>query len=122
VTSHAQQSFEVVDARLRGAPGIAVRGDVDIEAALALERALDDAIRDSVGVFVLDLCDVEFLDSSGVRVLLRARAVLAREERALAVVCPPGPVRRLLEEARVADLLFLYATREEAAVALVPVG
>jgi hypothetical protein len=47
--------------------------------------------------------------------------MLARKERALAVVCPPGPVRRLLEEARVADLLFLYDARERAAAALIPV-
>jgi hypothetical protein len=46
--------------------------------------------------------------------------MLARDDRPLAIVCPPGPVRRLLEEARVADLLFLYATREEAAAALIP--
>jgi anti-sigma B factor antagonist len=99
-----------------------VRGHVGVEAVPALERALDGAIRDSAGVFVLDLCDVEFLDSSGLRLLLRARAMLAREERALAVVCPPGRVRRLVEDARVGDLLFLFATREEAAAALVPVG
>ena len=59
--------------------------------------ALDAAIRDSSGAFVIDLCDVEFLDSSGLSVLMRARALLGREERALAVVCPPGsratPVR-----------------------------
>jgi anti-sigma B factor antagonist len=120
VAGPAQASFEVVEARLRGAAGVAVRGDIDIEAVPALERSLDDAIREGAGVFVLDLCDVEFLDSSGCRLLLRAQALLAREERALAVVCPPGPVRRVLEQARVADLLFLFATREEAAAALIP--
>jgi hypothetical protein len=51
---------------------------------------------------------------------MRARALLGREERALAVVCPPGPVRRLFEVAGVIDLLFLYSSREEAAAALVP--
>ena len=64
--------------------------------------------------------DVEFLDSSGLNVLLRARALLGREERALAVVCPPGPVRRLFEMSGVAELFFLYGSREEAAAALVP--
>jgi anti-anti-sigma factor len=121
VTRQAQPSFEVVDARLRGAPGVAVRGHVDIDDVAALELALDEAIRDSAGVFVLDLCDVDSLDASALRLVLRTRAMLAREARALAIVCPPGPVRRLLEEARVADLLFLYASREDAAAALIPV-
>ncbi len=85
-----------------------------------LEQALDAAIRDTAGAFVLDLCDVDFIDSSGSRLILRARALLAREDRALAIVCPPGPVRRLFELVGIADLLFLYASRREAAAALVP--
>jgi anti-anti-sigma factor len=112
----------VVEADLDGAPGLAVRGEVDIAVVPTLERTLDAAIRNSVGAFVLDLCDVEFLESSGLRVLLRARALLAREERALAVVCPPGNFRRLLAMAGVEDLFFLADSREEIAAALVPAG
>ena len=85
-----------------------------------LERALDAAIRDTAGAFVLDFCDVEFLDSSGLGVLLRARALLGREDRALVIVCPPGPVLRLFEMVGIADPLFLYPSREGAARALVP--
>jgi len=65
-------------------------------------------------------CDVEFVDSAGLSVLLRARAMLGREDRQLAVVCPPGPVRRLFEVAGIADLLILFGSREDAAAALVP--
>ncbi|WP_084285706.1 STAS domain-containing protein [Solirubrobacter soli] len=114
--------FEVVDGPLHKAPSVAVRGEVDIAAVPALELALDGAIRSSFGAFVLDLCEVEFLDSSGLRLILRARALLAREDRALAIVCPPGPVRRLFDETGIADLLFLYRSSAEAAAALVPAG
>lgn len=120
VPEHPPRTFEVVEAGLRGAPGVAIRGEIDIAAVPALELALDAAIRDSVGAFVVDLRDVDFLDSSGLGVLLRARALLGREDRAVAIVCPPGPVRRLFEVAGVVDLLFLYSSREEAAAALVP--
>jgi anti-sigma B factor antagonist len=120
VTGGPPRAFAVEDAGLSGAPGVAVYGEVDISAVPALGEALDAAIRDSSGAFVIDLSDVEFLDSSGLSALMRARALLGREERALAVVCPPGPVRRLFEVAGVIDLLFLYSSREEAAAALVP--
>jgi anti-sigma B factor antagonist len=120
VTDRPPRAFGVEDAELGGAPGVAVRGEVDVSAVPALVEALDAAIRDSAGAFVIDLCDVEFLDSSGLSALVRARALLGREERALAVVCPPGPVRRLFEVAAVADLFHLYGSREEAAAALVP--
>jgi anti-sigma B factor antagonist len=122
MTRQAPQPFEVVPAPLQKAPAVAIRGEVDIATAPALELAIDGAIRDSAGAFVLDLCAVEFLDSSGLRLILRARALLAREDRALAIVCPPGPVRRLFEETGIADLLFLYTSPAAAAAALVPMG
>ena len=40
------------------------------------------------------------------------------EERRLAVVCPPGPVRRLFEVAGVTDLLAIYESRAAATAAL----
>jgi anti-sigma B factor antagonist len=116
----ASRSFEVVEAGIHEAPGIAVRGEIDLDAVPVLEPMLDAVIRDTAGAFVLDLCELAFLDSSGLRLILRARALLAREDRALAIVCPPGPVWRLFELAGIADLLFLYASREDAAAALVP--
>ena len=86
--------FEVQSATVSGAPGVIVRGELDISTAAQLTAALEAAIRESVGAFVVDLSDVDFLDSSGVNVLVRARAMLGREERDLVVVCPPGPARR----------------------------
>ena len=112
--------FEVDDAGLGDAPGVAVRGEVDIGVVEALEEAIDDAIRDSVGAFIIDLTDLDFIDSSGLHVLLRARGLLSREDRALAVVCPFGPVRRALELSGVSELFALYPSRDEALAALVP--
>ena len=68
----------------------------------------------------MDLCDVTFLDSSAINVLLRARAQLGRRDRQLVVVCPHGPVRRVFELAGVSDLFALFESRAEAAAALVP--
>jgi len=115
------RAFEVDDAGLRGAPGVAVHGEVDVASVPALEAALDVAIRQTDGAFIVDLSDVGFLDSGGLHVLLRARSLLGREDRALAVVCRPGPVRRAFELSGIADLFFLFDSRADAAAALVPV-
>jgi anti-sigma B factor antagonist len=110
--------IDLRSAAVGAASGLTVRGEVDAATAPLLEEALDAAIRDSTGVFVLDLADVAFLDSGGLNVLLRARALLGREDRAIVLVCPRGPVRRVLELAGIADLFALYATRAEAETSL----
>ena len=112
--------FSVEPRALPGAAGVAVRGEVDIHTTPVLSAALDDAARDSRGAFVVDLSEVELLDSTGVAALVRMRAVLGREDRVLGVVCPPGPARRILELAGIGDLLELFESREQAAAALRP--
>ena len=113
--------YEVDDAGLSDAPGVAVHGEVDISVAEALEEALDAAIRESAGAFIVDLSDLDFIESSGLHALLRARGLLGREDRELAVVCPHGPVRRVFELAGISELFALYGSRDEAEAALVPV-
>jgi anti-sigma B factor antagonist len=112
--------FAVERAPWSGASGVLVHGEVDVNSALDLTLALDAAIRESEGVFVVDLCDVTFLDSSGVAVLVHARALLGRDDRDLVVVCPSGAVRRLFEVAGIDDLIALFDSREEAAASLQP--
>ena len=120
MSDQAPSAFEITDYDAGDVPGLTVRGELDLASAPQLELAVDAAIRGSVGAFVLDLGDLEFLDSSGLSVVLRARAMLARDERPLAIVCPPGPVRRLMDCAGVADLLFLYDSRADVEAALSP--
>ena len=102
------------------APGLVVRGEVDAATAPTLDGRLEAAIRESVGSFVLDLSGVDFLDSTGLRVLLRARGLLGREDRALAVICPFGPVRRVFELSGLSTVFALYPSRDAAAAHLVP--
>jgi len=118
VTDQRPESFEVVEASFGPASGLAVRGEVDLAAVPALEQALEAAITTTSGALVIDLSDVSFLDSSGLLALLHGRGLLAREDRALVIVCPAGPVRHLLEVAGVAELLILCASREDAEASL----
>ena len=112
--------LEIHDAPLGEVPGIVLAGEVDIAVGKQVEAALDAGVRASAGAFVLDLSELEFLDSSGVSLIMRARALLGREERELVLVCPAGPVHRIFEISGVIDLLVIFPTREAAAAALVP--
>jgi anti-anti-sigma factor len=101
--------------------GLALRGELDAASAPEFELALREALLASCGAFLIDLCDLSFMDSGGVNELLRARSLLGREERALVLVCPSGKVRRVLDEIGIAELFSLFATREEAERSLVPI-
>jgi anti-sigma B factor antagonist len=105
--------------KLEHVPGVRVRGEVDMSTAPALQGALEAAVAATKGVFLVDLTDTSFLDSSGIAVLLRTRALLGREDRSLAVVCPQGPVLRVLDACGLTDVFTLFATPDEAAAALV---
>lgn len=76
---------------------LTVGGDVDLAAADGLWDVLREALQPGVRV-VADLANVTFLDSTGLRVLVRAEqtsADLAGTEFALAA--PSAPVLRVLE-------------------------
>src|SRR5919197_387225 len=63
---------------------------------------------------VLDLMQVEFVDSSALATILRAAQQLERAGKRLHVVAPDGPVRRLLEITGTAQRFTLHGSREQA--------
>jgi anti-anti-sigma factor len=70
---------------------VVVRGDVDLTSAPGVLDALLHA--DAGGPVALRLSEVTFMDSSGLRALLQARASMGWR---LWLVAPSPPVRRLL--------------------------
>ena len=70
---------------------------------------LDD-LSDGGQQIVVDLTDLEFIDSSGIHALVRPRSDSARIE----LVCPPGNVRRVLEVTKLERVLQVHDTLDEA--------
>ena len=84
--------------------------------APALAERLEAAIRESAGPFVIDLSDVDFLDSTGLRVLAAGtRVARAAEDRPLAVICPHGRIRRVFELSGLSTVFTLYPSRDAVA-------
>ena len=88
-----------------GAVTIVVSGDIDLSNADTFEDRLESAIDSRVADVTVDLSQVEYVDSAGVRVMFTLAARLETRQIALHLVIPPGsPARRILEIAGFAQL------------------
>lgn len=88
-----------------GATSISLIGEIDLGAFDELSTLLvTECSRPGVRV-VIDLGSVEFLDSTGIRLLLDLQRAATDADGSLRVVNIPEPVRRTMEMGGVADLL-----------------
>ena len=71
-------------------------GDLDIASVDEFRKELDDATLESAETLIVDLSDVGFMDSSGLRVILETNERLRREHRSVAVVAPRGTAAAVL--------------------------
>ena len=90
---------------------LSVAGEVDLDSVSLLADAVDDALDDGALELWLDFSSTDFMDSSGLHFLLETQLRLNSLSRRLAVVCPRGPVRRVLDLAGVTERLPLYGDR-----------
>ena len=83
---------------------IALRGELDLAGAAALEPELT-RVQDSAEAVVLDLRDVEFMDSSGLRLIALATERARELGRRLALVPGPEQVMRVFDITRMRERL-----------------
>ena len=94
---------------------VVVSGELDLVNAAHLGERLDAVIDSTDGDVVVDLANVTFIDSTGLRTVLVARDRLCRSDRTLAVRNPSVQVARLLEICGLCDLIELKHSGEAGA-------
>jgi anti-sigma B factor antagonist len=100
-----------------------VHGELDLSTAAQLEEPLDDAIRDTDATVLVDLGDCQFIDSTGIALIVRAwqridTAAGNGGEGRLVLSCQNEQVRRVLEVTGLEHSLRVFGTRDEALAAL----
>ena len=80
---------------------IRIRGEVDMSNVVTVETDLSGALAGHPASVVFDLSDLQFIDSSGIAVLLRA----AEKTDSLRLRNPSSVVQRILEATGLTDLL-----------------
>ena len=76
---------------------MAAVGELDLQSAGVLERAVARLRAGGHDRIVVDLRQVGFIDSTGLRVLLGLHRDAQREGRAISLVPGPRPVQRIFE-------------------------
>jgi anti-sigma B factor antagonist len=74
---------------------IAVAGELDLSTAGRVERELIRAEQAQPAILALDLTGLEFIDSTGLRLVIAADARARKEGRRLVVVAGPPAVHRV---------------------------
>ena len=97
---------------------VAIAGELDIATVSKVREAFASEALTHAEAVVVDLTEVSFMDSTGLSALLAFENELGARRRRLAIACPEGAARLVLDVAGVAERLPLYPTRAEAEAAI----
>lgn len=100
-------SFDLRAVRNGRSTHIAPCGELDIATTPELEQALADATASAVAEIVLDLRELTFMDSTGLRALAQANTRADARGVALSIIRGPRQIERVLEISGLGSLLPL---------------
>jgi anti-anti-sigma factor len=86
---------------------VRLSGELDLASAPLLERALERAEIETAASLVFDLDALEFLDSTGLQVLLATHRRATEQGQQFAITRGSPQVQRLLDITRVAERLTI---------------
>jgi anti-sigma B factor antagonist len=84
---------------------LALEGELDIATVTQVERELERIERDAPASIVLDLRRLQFMDSTGLRIILSADTRAREQGRRLVVVHGPDAVQRIFRMTRLDERL-----------------
>jgi anti-anti-sigma factor len=92
---------------------LSLDGELDMASAPLLQQAIEDVELTGKRMVVLDLQQLEFIDSTGLRIILSARKRCGERNQELAVTRGSPQVERLLSVTGMAEHLHTVPVAEE---------
>jgi anti-anti-sigma factor len=84
---------------------VSLKGELDLSSVGKVEEELDRVEKDGPSVLVLDLSQLSFLDSTGLRAVVTADERARSNGRRLVIVRGPDPVQRVFAITRLEERL-----------------
>jgi len=107
--------FELAEERsAEGVHIIRVRGEIHVSTAPEFAQRLSAAIDSGKTAMVLDMSGVEFIDSTGLSVLLNGLRLVNQMHGRMAIVCANPTVLRLFQITSLDDTFDIFADRATA--------
>jgi anti-anti-sigma factor len=91
---------------------IKAAGEIDLASVGQLEEAVEATLASGARQVAIDLTDITFLDSTGLRALISAHTRLEETEGQLAVIIVGGPVERLFDITGMTSTLHIHPSLE----------
>jgi anti-sigma B factor antagonist len=105
----AEPAAPVPAARLRTNVTVAVRGDLDLATAPALEREVLDVLAGTPSLIAVDLRGLQFIDSSGLHALIKVRDAACGSGVGFELRALSPPATRILDLTGTRDLFTIAA-------------
>lgn len=108
-----QSNFAVHTYTADRAMRIVVSGELDLVASPAVDRAIGDQAESDVDLVVVDLRQLEFMDSTGLHTVLRIQQGAHELGRRFALIRGPDQVQRLFELTGLTETLTIVDSPEQ---------
>jgi anti-sigma B factor antagonist len=102
---HDCEILTIATARQRDEYVVELGGELDLSGVARVSAAFASALDSGAQAIVLDLRELEFLDSTGVHTILKAERAASERGRDFMIVRGPRQVQRILEISGIIDQL-----------------
>lgn len=96
-------------------PVLRLSGELDLSSVPEVRRAIRELIEENSVSFVINLTQLEFIDSSGLGVLVGGLARVREKQGEIKIACNNRRILRVFEMTRLTQLFEIYDTEEDAA-------
>jgi len=97
-------------------PGVIVLspvGKIDSDTSPLLEEKISACLSQNPGTLVIDLQDVDFMTSSGVGVMTKAKTLMNKNNGNFAMINPQPQIKKVFEIMQLEPTLNVFANTEE---------
>lgn len=95
-----------------------LQGEVDVYTAPQLKQQIITMLDSGIRHIIVNLAEVEYLDSTALGVLIGGLKRLREREGSLDLICPNPRIRRIFEITGLDKIFDMYTTEQEALDAL----